>query len=186
MKKLWSMSCWCTSHKSVWERLACRVKEVLKWIHASIYRPMQTTSFSNAMYFLLFVNEFSRKMSVSFLKLKYEFFNEFKIFKAFVENQSKKNIKILRSKNGREFFSKDFLDLCTQEGIQRKYTTFTLHGKMERYRGKIIPYENGQVYLREQVCSLHVLSRSNTHISVYSQPMSNKGGTQEDSKRSML
>jgi len=84
---------------------------------------MKTTSFFGAKYFLLFVDDFSKKIWVYFLNLKSDVFNGFKKFKALVENQSEKSIKVHRSNNGGEFFSKDFLDFCTQEGIQRPYTT---------------------------------------------------------------
>jgi transposase InsO family protein len=89
--------------------------------------------------FLLFVDDFSRKMWVYFLKLKSDVFNEFKKFKALVENQFGKSIKVLRSDNGGEFCSKDFLDFCTQEGIQRQYTTPYTPQQNGVVEGEIIP-----------------------------------------------
>jgi hypothetical protein len=47
---------------------------------------MKMASFSNARYYLLFVDGFSREMWVHFLKLKSNVFHEFKKFEDFVEN----------------------------------------------------------------------------------------------------
>ena len=69
---------------------------------------MNTTSIINAKYFLLFVDDYSRKMWVSFLNLKSQVFAKFQIFKALVENESSCPITTLRFDNEREFCSKEF------------------------------------------------------------------------------
>jgi transposase InsO family protein len=46
----------------------------------------------------------------------------FREFRAQVENQTGKNIKVLRSDNGGEYTSNDFKDLCKEEGIKRELT----------------------------------------------------------------
>jgi hypothetical protein len=66
---------------------------------------MNTASIIGARYFLLFVDDFSSKMWVYFLKLKSDVFREFQKFKALVENESGCHITSLRSDNGGEFFS---------------------------------------------------------------------------------
>ena len=58
---------------------------------------MTTTSLSEYVYYVSFINEFSRKTWIYFLKGKNEVFSKFKEFKALVENLSEKKIKILRS-----------------------------------------------------------------------------------------
>lgn len=63
-------------------------------------------------YFLLFVDDFSRKNWVYFLKKKSEAFEKFKEFKAFVEKQSGFVLKTLRSDRGGEFTSDEFYDYC--------------------------------------------------------------------------
>jgi hypothetical protein len=52
--------------------------EVLQFIHADICGPTKTTLLSGAKYFLLVVDDFSRKMWVYLLMLKSDVFNEFK------------------------------------------------------------------------------------------------------------
>jgi transposase InsO family protein len=39
-----------------------------------------------------------------------------------VENQTGKKIRVLRSDNGGEYTSKEFMDLCAGEGIRRELT----------------------------------------------------------------
>ena len=46
------------------------------------------------------------------MKAKSESFEKFKAWKALVENQSGLKLKVLRSDNGGEFVSRDFLDFC--------------------------------------------------------------------------
>ena len=51
-----------------------RDQQVLSLVHVNLCGPMNTTSIISAKYFLLFVDDFSRKMWVYFLKLKYDVF----------------------------------------------------------------------------------------------------------------
>jgi transposase InsO family protein len=57
------------------------------------------------------------------LKSKDEVFNKFKEFKALIENLSERKIKILRSYNGGEYTSKEFVNFCKDVGIKRELTT---------------------------------------------------------------
>jgi len=55
------------------------------------------------MYYVSFIDDFSRNTWIYFLKKKSEVFDMFKEFKALVENQIEKKIKVLRIDNGVEF-----------------------------------------------------------------------------------
>jgi hypothetical protein len=81
------------------------------------------TSFIGAMYFLLFVDYYSRKMWVYFLKLKSEVFNEFQKFKALVEKELECHITNLGYGNGGGLCSKEFDNFCAKHGIKRQFTT---------------------------------------------------------------
>jgi hypothetical protein len=48
---------------------------------------------------------------------------KFKEFKALIENLSERKIKILRSNNGGEYTSKEFVSFCRDVGIKRELTT---------------------------------------------------------------
>jgi hypothetical protein len=53
----------------------------------------------------------------------FEVFNMIKEFKALIKNLSKRKIKILRSDNGGEYTSKEFVSFCRDVGIKRELTT---------------------------------------------------------------
>ena len=64
---------------------------------------MSSISLSGYVYYVSFIDDFSRKTWIYFMKNKDEVFNKFKEFKALIENHTKKKIKIFRSDNGGEF-----------------------------------------------------------------------------------
>ena len=84
---------------------------------------MATTSLSGYVYYVTFIDDYSRKCWIYFLKAKDEVLSKFKEFKALIENHSEKRIKTLRSNNGGEFTSGEFNDICKKAGIKRELTT---------------------------------------------------------------
>ena len=56
-------------------------------------------------YFILFIDDFTRMCWIELLKHKDEAFDNFKVFKALVENNLDLEIKCLRSDGGGEFIS---------------------------------------------------------------------------------
>ena len=84
---------------------------------------MRTKSIGGSCYFLTFIDDYNRKNWVYFLKQKSETFVKFKEFKALVEKQSDRKIKVLRSNRGGEYDSKAFHDYYKQHGIKRQFTT---------------------------------------------------------------
>jgi hypothetical protein len=60
------------------------------------------------MYCVSFIDEFSWNTWIYFLRKKSEVFDMFKDFKALVENQTKKIIKVSKTDNGREFCGNEF------------------------------------------------------------------------------
>ena len=71
---------------------------------------MSSASLSGFWYYVTFIDDFSRKTWIYFLKSKEsdEVLSKFKELKALVENLSKKNIKTLRYDNGGELTSGSF------------------------------------------------------------------------------
>ena len=70
---------------------------------------------------MLLVGDYTRMTAVFFLKNKSEAFENFKIYKEMVENEMDSKIKCLRSNNGREFTSKEFMDYYSNHGIKRQF-----------------------------------------------------------------
>jgi transposase InsO family protein len=111
------------SVKSPFPSSESKAKGVLDIIHSDVCGPMSTSSSNGYVYYVSFIDEFSCKGWIYFLKTKGEVFNKFKEFKTLIENLSEKNIKVLRSDNGGEFTSDEFKALCGEDGIKRELST---------------------------------------------------------------
>jgi transposase InsO family protein len=73
-------------------------------------------------YYSLFIDDHSWKTWIYFLKTKDGVLARFQEFKARVENLTKIKIKVIRSNNGGEYTSNNFINLCIEVGIKREYT----------------------------------------------------------------
>jgi len=56
------------------------------------------------------------------LKAKSEVFERFREFKTLMENQIGKKIRVLRTDNGGEYTSNEFMEYCLAEGIKNEHT----------------------------------------------------------------
>ena len=88
-----------------------KAKRILEIIHSNVCSPMSSSSLSGYVYYVSFMDEFSRKTWIYFMNNKDEVFSKFKEFKALIENHREKKIKIFRSDNGGEFTSTEFKEL---------------------------------------------------------------------------
>jgi transposase InsO family protein len=89
---------------------------------------------------MLLVDDYTRMTSVFFLKNKSEDFENFKIYKEMVENEMDSKIKCLRSDNGEEFTSKEFMDYYRSHGIKREFfvtRTPQHNGVLERKNNRV-------------------------------------------------
>ena len=100
-----------------------KAKGTLDIVHLDVCGPMTTTSLSGYVYYVSFIDDYSHKTWIYFLKGKNEVFSKFKEFKALVENLSEKKINIFRSNNGGEFTAGEFKDFCKEVGIKRELST---------------------------------------------------------------
>lgn len=100
-----------------------RSKEILDLVHSNLCGPMSVPSLSGFLYYVTFIDDYSRKTWIYFLRSKEsdEVLGRFKEFKAQVENLSGRKIKVLRSDNGGEYTYDSFRDFYIEVGIKREF-----------------------------------------------------------------
>lgn len=82
-----------------------------------MFGPIPIPSLGGAIYYVSFIDNFSRNTRLYFLKKKSEVFSKFKEYKALVENKIRKKIKVLRTENGGEFYENEFKIFCKECSI---------------------------------------------------------------------
>lgn len=97
-----------------------RANKLLQLIHSDVCDPIVPTSFSKHQYILTFINYYTRKFWIYFLKEKREVFSMFKKFKTFVEYKSGFYIKTIHSNQGGQFTSRAFKDFCDEHSIRHQ------------------------------------------------------------------
>ena len=94
----------------------------LQLIHSDICGPMSVRARHGALYFITFIDDFTRYGHVYLNSHKSEALVCFKQFMSMVENQLDRSIKALRTDCGREYLSDQFKGLCDEKGIVRQLT----------------------------------------------------------------
>jgi hypothetical protein len=98
---------------------AIREKGILELIHSDVFGLVHVPSLGKFMYYVSFIDDFSRNTWIYFLRNKFDVFDKFKEFKALVENHTEKKIKVLRTDYGGEFLENEFKEFCKKCGIER-------------------------------------------------------------------
>jgi transposase InsO family protein len=83
---------------------------------------MLVKSLGGSLYYVIFIDDYLRKTWLYLLKTKDEVFNKFQEFKAEIEILTNKKIKTLRTDNGGEYTSKEFITFCKTTWIRRELT----------------------------------------------------------------
>ncbi|KAL6329151.1 hypothetical protein AAG906_011604 [Vitis piasezkii] len=82
---------------------------------------MKTKTLGGSLYFVTFIDDHSRNISVYTLKTKDQVLDVFKQFHVLIERQSSEKLKCIRTDNGGEYFG-PFDEYCRQHGIQHQKT----------------------------------------------------------------
>ncbi|KAJ1530276.1 hypothetical protein ONE63_005198 [Megalurothrips usitatus] len=98
-----------------------RSDDLLDLVHSDIMGPLKIASFGGARYVLVFVDDHSRKIFAYVLKHKSETFETFKKFKAMVETQAGRKLKVFRTDNGTEFLSNNFKSYYESNGLDKRF-----------------------------------------------------------------
>lgn len=85
-----------------------RASRPLELIHSDVCGPMEETSIGGSRYFILFIDDYSRRLSIYFLKNKSEALDAFETYKSYVEKHTGYQILALRFDNGREYVNESF------------------------------------------------------------------------------
>jgi hypothetical protein len=75
---------------------ATKAEEILQLVHSDVFGPVSVPSLGKFVFNVFFIDDFSWNTWTYFLMKKSKFFDMFKYFKALVENQTKKRIKVMR------------------------------------------------------------------------------------------
>jgi hypothetical protein len=103
-----------------------RASAPLDLIHSDLMGPFPHPSINKARFVLIFVDDFSCFTWIYFLRKKSEVFQHLKYFKALVETQSEKKIKVLRTDNWGEYVNHEIHNIFHEAGIQLQHTvTYT-------------------------------------------------------------
>jgi hypothetical protein len=106
--------------KKPFSRNNSRSKEILDLIHSDVCGLMLVKYLGGSLYYVIFIDDYSRKTWLYLLKEKDEVFSKFQEFKAEIENLRNRKIKTLRIDNGGEYTSKEFVAFCKSAGIRRE------------------------------------------------------------------
>ena len=97
-------------------------KKRLELVHSDVAGPMKTESFGGARYFVTFIDDYSRCVTVYPITHKSEVLDKFKEWEAVVTNQADCKIKTLRTDNGGEYMSAEFQSFIKEKGIHHETT----------------------------------------------------------------
>ena len=97
-------------------------RSLLELVHTDVCGPITPRSIGGARYFIIFIDDYSKKVFVYVMKSKSEAVSKFINFKNFVENQTGSSLKILRSDGGKEYDNNNMNKFCADNGIKYEKT----------------------------------------------------------------
>jgi hypothetical protein len=98
-----------------------RESSPLDLVHSDVCGSMPHQSLGGASYFVTFIYDATRKVWAYPTQTKDRVFTIFKEWLMMVENQTDRKLKSLRSDNGGEYKSDEFVQFCRERGIRREF-----------------------------------------------------------------
>ena len=99
-----------------------KTERPLQLIHSDLCGPMQSLSLDGNKYLISFIDDYTRFTILYFLREKSGAFNAFTTYKAYVENHHQSKISTIRTDNGGEYFSGEWIKFCNTHGIRHEHT----------------------------------------------------------------
>jgi hypothetical protein len=90
----------------------------VKLIHFDICDPFPVKSLTRSFYFMTFVDDFSCKIWVYFLRWKNEVFSKFKLFKVLSKVQCNRKVDIFIHISWRKYVNDQVVSFCDEVGIK--------------------------------------------------------------------
>ena len=94
-----------------------RASVILERIHTDVCGPFSVASTTKHRYYVIFVDDYSHRCWIFFMRKKRKTFSKFCEFKALVDKESGKKVTALWSDNGGEYILGEFKYFCSKEGI---------------------------------------------------------------------
>ncbi|MCO5578437.1 hypothetical protein L7F22_032279 [Adiantum nelumboides] len=99
-----------------------RATRKLQLVHSDVCGPMRTPSVGNSLYFVTFIDDFSRFFWVYPLKAKSNVYAIFQHYVSMVENETDCKVQTLCTDRGGEYMSGAFKDFLEKKGIKHQCT----------------------------------------------------------------
>lgn len=97
----------------------------LDYIHSYLWCPARTKSMGGCRFFLIFIDDFCRRVWVYIIKSKDEVFQKFRECKTLIEKQTSHKNKRIKTNNGLEFRNENFDSFCCEKNYWHKEVTYT-------------------------------------------------------------
>lgn len=98
-------------------------KEILEYVHSDLWEHSLVASLFGKLYYVSFLDDYSKYMWAYFLTQKSEVFSTFKSWRIQVETQTRYKVKYLRSDNGGKYTSEEFHRYCREKWILCHFIT---------------------------------------------------------------
>lgn len=159
-------------HRKSFPAEGSRSSGVLDIIHSDVCGPMEVKSIKGSLYFVTFIDDYTRRVAVYFIKKKDEVLSCFLDYKSEVENQQGATIKILRTDNGKEYVNKAMETELKKSGIIHQTTvpyTPEQNGLSERMNRTLLEKSRAmmsdanmpKIFWAEAVnCACYIINRS--------------------------